>query len=219
MVHRSANIRKLAKDHGIKATDGSTAISDLVRDSSAVRWLFVRLAGAVGRQSALHKENSGFAAPTLGRHISTFRGYRILFSIQIPSPIIFLFIHYHLILRKWCYTQVQHDFHIHVDPIISPFQFLFQPFVTWLPENYDYCNVSWEMICIYDLTLSKMRRGERNTCSFRSPWVTLPLNVFFPTHFVLFPSALIWAVDGTVCPAEYALYRLPCDLYVVYVCK
>ena len=32
----------------------------LVRDSSAVRQLFVRLAGAVGRQSALHKENSGF---------------------------------------------------------------------------------------------------------------------------------------------------------------
>ena len=38
----------------------------LVRDSSAVRRLFVRLAGAVGHQSALHKENSGFAAPTLG---------------------------------------------------------------------------------------------------------------------------------------------------------
>ena len=36
--------------------------SRLCRDSSAVRWLFVRLAGAVGRQSALHKENSGFAA-------------------------------------------------------------------------------------------------------------------------------------------------------------
>ena len=53
--------------------------------------------------------------------------------------------------------------------------------------------------------------GEHNTCSFRSPWVTLPLNLFFPTHFVLFPSALIWAVDGTVCPAEYALYCLPCD--------
>jgi hypothetical protein len=49
------------------------------RDSSAVWWLFVRFAGAVGRQSALHKENSGFAAPTLGRHISTFRGYQILF--------------------------------------------------------------------------------------------------------------------------------------------
>ena len=56
----------------------------LVRDSSAVRRLFVRLAGAVGRQSALHKEHSGFADPTSGRHISTFRGYRILFSIRNP---------------------------------------------------------------------------------------------------------------------------------------
>jgi hypothetical protein len=55
-----------------------------VRDSSAVRRLFVRLARTVGRQSALHKENSGFATPTLGRHISTFRGYRILFSIRNP---------------------------------------------------------------------------------------------------------------------------------------
>ena len=56
----------------------------LVRDSSAVRRLFVRLVGAMGRQSALHKENSGFVAPTLGRHISTFRSYRILFSIRNP---------------------------------------------------------------------------------------------------------------------------------------
>ena len=38
----------------------------------------------MGRQNALHKENSGFAAPTLGRHISTFRGYQILFSIRNP---------------------------------------------------------------------------------------------------------------------------------------
>jgi hypothetical protein len=52
------------------------------RDSSAVRQLFARLGGAVGRQSALHKESSGFAAATLRRHISTFRGYRILFSIR-----------------------------------------------------------------------------------------------------------------------------------------
>jgi hypothetical protein len=36
-----------------------------IRDSSAVRRLFVRLVGAVGCQNALHKENSGFAAPTL----------------------------------------------------------------------------------------------------------------------------------------------------------
>jgi hypothetical protein len=36
------------------------------------------------------------------------------------------------------------------------------------------------------------KMGERNACSFRSPWVTLPLNLFFPTHFVLFPSAMIY---------------------------
>ena len=60
------------------------AIVELVQDSSAVRRLFVRLAGAVGHQSALHNENSGFAAPTPGRHISTFRGYQILFSIRKP---------------------------------------------------------------------------------------------------------------------------------------
>jgi hypothetical protein len=40
----------------------------------------------VGRQSALHKENSGFAAPTLGLHISMFRGYQILFSRLEPLP-------------------------------------------------------------------------------------------------------------------------------------
>jgi hypothetical protein len=51
-----------------------------------------------------------------------------------------------------CYTRVQHNFHI--DPMISPCQFIFQPFVTWLRENYDYRNVSWEMICIYDLTFA-----------------------------------------------------------------
>ena len=57
---------------------------NIVRDSSAVRRLFVRLAGAVGPQSALYKENSGFAALTRDRHISTFRGYRVLFSIRNP---------------------------------------------------------------------------------------------------------------------------------------
>jgi hypothetical protein len=42
------------------------------------------LAVAVGRQRAMHTENSGFASPTLGQHISTFRGYQILFSIRNP---------------------------------------------------------------------------------------------------------------------------------------
>ena len=49
-----------------------------------VNWRTDITAGAVGRQSALHKENSGFAAPTLGRHISTFRCFQILFSIRNP---------------------------------------------------------------------------------------------------------------------------------------
>ena len=95
----------------------------LVRDSSAVRRLFVKLAGAVGRQSALHKENSGFAAPTLPWHISTFRGYRILFYIQ--NPYInrfthhFIFIHNHLALRKGCCTRLQHD--LPLDPISLSF--------------------------------------------------------------------------------------------------
>ena len=61
-----------------------SAENDLVRDSYAVRRLFVRLVRAVGRQSALFKENSGFAAPTPPWHISTFRGYQILFSIRNP---------------------------------------------------------------------------------------------------------------------------------------
>jgi hypothetical protein len=87
-------------------------------------YLCKRLAGAVGRQSALHKENSRFTTPTLGRHISTFRGYQILFFIR--------------------------------NPYINRFT--------------------------------------------------------FPTHFVLFPSALIGPIDGTVCPAEYALYHVCCCL-------
>ena len=37
----------------------------------------------MGRQRALHTENRGLAAATLRRHISTFRGYQILFSIQV----------------------------------------------------------------------------------------------------------------------------------------
>ena len=42
------------------------------------------IARAVERQSAIYTENSWFASPALGRHISTFRGYRILFSIRNP---------------------------------------------------------------------------------------------------------------------------------------
>ena len=103
--------------------------SILVRDSSAVRRLFFRLAGAVGRQRALHTENSGFASPTLGQHISTFRGYLILISIR--NPYInrftnhFLFIHNHLTLRKWCYTPLQHDFALYHH--FAMLTFIFEP--------------------------------------------------------------------------------------------
>jgi hypothetical protein len=38
----------------------------------------------------IHTENSGFASPTLGQHISTFRGYQILFSIRKVQAIIVL---------------------------------------------------------------------------------------------------------------------------------
>ena len=48
---------------------------------STALYIFAR---AVGRQRAIHTENSGFASSTLGHHISTFRGYRILFSIRNP---------------------------------------------------------------------------------------------------------------------------------------
>ena len=34
----------------------------------------------------------------------------------------FLFIHNHLTLRKWCYTPLQHDFAL--DPIIPPFDLI-----------------------------------------------------------------------------------------------
>ena len=56
----------------------------LVRGSSAVRWLFVRLAGTVGRQSALHKEISGFAAQLWVGTFPRFVAIRFLFSIRNP---------------------------------------------------------------------------------------------------------------------------------------
>ena len=55
-------------------------------------------------ESSMYTQNSGFAHATLPWHISTFRDYRILFSIRNTSPIIFLFIHNHLTFRKWCYN-------------------------------------------------------------------------------------------------------------------
>jgi hypothetical protein len=42
-------------------------------------------------------------------------------KVERPAPVgsaLVLFIHNHLILRKWCYTRLQHD--LPLDPIISP---------------------------------------------------------------------------------------------------
>ena len=104
----------------------------IVRDFSAVRLLFFQLAGAVGRQRALHTENRGFTHATLPWHISTFHGYWILFSIRnlyvnrFTNP--FLFIHNHLTFRKSCYTPLLHNFTL--DPLILSFHFHFRTFVT-----------------------------------------------------------------------------------------
>ena len=202
------------------SADGSC----LVLDSSAVRRLFVRFAGAVGHQSVLHKENSGFVAPTLGWHISTFLGYQILYSIR--NPYINRFTNHFSIHSQPSYPQKVVLHSITARFCLRPYHF-----AIWLSFS-NICHVTSRKLrlpqCIMgdDLHIwsyhvqNERGGGERNICTFRSLWVTLPLNLFFPTHFVLFPSALIWAVDGTVCPAEYALYRLPCDLYVVvYVYK
>ena len=59
----------------------STKVSPRFLCRPTALYIFAR---AVGRQRTMHTENSGFASPTLGRHISTFRGYRILFSIRNP---------------------------------------------------------------------------------------------------------------------------------------
>jgi hypothetical protein len=117
------------------------SISVLVRDSSVVWRLFSTCCSRGTSESTTYGKQR-ICPPTLGQHISTFRGYLILFSIINH----FLFIHNHLTLRKWCYTPLQHDFPL--DPMISSFHIHFGTFVTWLRENYDYRNVSWEMICI-----------------------------------------------------------------------
>jgi hypothetical protein len=173
------------------------------------------------RPSALHKENSGFATPTSGLHISTFRGYQILFSIR--NPYINRFEHqsifYSFITILPSESGVTPD-HCTIFPYTLSFRhFTFKHLSRDFEKTMITAMYHGRWFAYMILPCPKGEGGERNTCSFRSPWVTLPLNLFFPTHFVLFPSALIWAVDGTVGPAEYALYRLPCDLYVVYVCK
>jgi hypothetical protein len=65
----------------------SDKVIDLIVEQSEIPLSFngiYKVAVAVQRQRAIHTETSGFASPPLGQHISTFRGYRILFSIRNP---------------------------------------------------------------------------------------------------------------------------------------
>jgi hypothetical protein len=111
---------------------------------------FYGLAVALGRQRALHMENSEFSLQlwfsTFPRSVAIWFYFLSETLILIASPIIYLFIHNHLTLRKWCYTPLQHNFPL--DPMISSFHIHFGTFATWLWENYDYRNVSWETLCI-----------------------------------------------------------------------
>ena len=55
----------------------------MVRDSSAVRRLFSTCCSRGTSESSIY-EKQRICPPTLGQHISTFRGYLILFSIRNP---------------------------------------------------------------------------------------------------------------------------------------
>jgi hypothetical protein len=76
---------------------------------------------------------------------------------------------------------------------LSEGKMVMKPFVTWLRENYDYRNVSWEMICIWWSYLVQNERGGRNTCSFRSPWVTVKhCHWIFSFQHILYYFLLLW---------------------------
>jgi hypothetical protein len=63
----------------------STSTLLFVRDFSAVRRLVVRLAVAVGCQSALHKENSRIAAPTALYHVCCGLRMQIIWHAALNS--------------------------------------------------------------------------------------------------------------------------------------
>jgi hypothetical protein len=102
----------------------------VVRDSSAVRRLFFidLLEPWDVRELYLRKIADlplQLCVDTFPRFVAI--GFYFLFEtlIQIASPIIFLFIHNHLTLRKWCYTPLQHDFAS--DHHFAMLTFIFEP--------------------------------------------------------------------------------------------
>jgi hypothetical protein len=73
-IHTDTNVRQDINQEFIRTICSSPRF--LCRLTALIKLLV-----AVQRQSMLYTENSGFASPTLDQHISTFRGYQILFSI------------------------------------------------------------------------------------------------------------------------------------------
>ena len=99
----------------------------LVRDSSVVRRHYIFLLEPSNVRAKYIRKTADLL---LQLWVSTFPrfvniGFYFLSEtlIYIASPIIFLFIHNHFTLRKWCYTPLQHDFAL--DHMISTFVFHF----------------------------------------------------------------------------------------------
>jgi hypothetical protein len=92
----------------------------LVRDSSAVRRHFFFARAWDVRELYIRKTANlplQLLVGTFPRFVAI--GFYLLSEIliYIASPIIFLFFHNHLTLRKWCYTSLQHDFAREIKPL------------------------------------------------------------------------------------------------------
>jgi hypothetical protein len=106
----------------------SWIISLLIRDSSAVwRLLWICRSRGTSESYAYGKQRICFSnSGSAHFHVSWLSDsifYQKPLYKSLHVPIIFLFIHNHLTLRKWCCTPLQHDFAL--DPMIPPFVFQF----------------------------------------------------------------------------------------------
>jgi hypothetical protein len=107
----------------------SWIISLLIRDSSAVwRLLWICCSRGTSESYTYGKQRICFSnSGSAHFHVSWLSDsifYQKPLYKSLHVPIIFLFIHNHLTLRKWCCTPLQHDFAL--DPIIPPFDFHFR---------------------------------------------------------------------------------------------
>jgi hypothetical protein len=106
--------------------------TEIIWDSSAVRRLFSTCCSRGALESSSYGKQRICLSYSWSAHFHQF------------SPIIFLFIHNHLTLRKWCYTPLQH-----LDPIIPLFDFHFRIYkrdLAILTEWRQQCIAWWELI-------------------------------------------------------------------------